>query len=95
MIDTNILMLKLSGNASNYAVEEEHLQQVVFKHFGNIKGQEVLMKLNEYLIGSTLPVNGIYPWDMAKAFNLLDIPVIFTDKIGRPLNLNLDSSGVS
>jgi hypothetical protein len=95
MIDKNILILKVSGNASNYAVEEQHLQQAILKYFGDVKGHEILMELNEYLIGSTLPAEGIYLWDMSKALSLLDIPVIFTDEIGKKLNVDLDNSGIS
>lgn len=95
MIDKNILILKVSGRPSNYSVEEQCLQQAIFKLFDNIKGQKILMQLNEYLLGSTLPLDGIYPWDLNKAFDLLDIPVIFTDEVGKKLKFDLDSSGIS
>lgn len=41
MIDKNILILKVSGTPSNYAVEEQYIQQAIFKLFklfNNIKG---------------------------------------------------------
>jgi hypothetical protein len=90
----NILTLKVSGNASCYVVDKQYLKQTFFKHFGNIKGQEILMQLNEYLIGSTLPLDGIYPWDLNKIFYLLDISVIFTDESGKQLKFSLDASGI-
>jgi hypothetical protein len=47
-----------------------YLKQTVLAYFGNEKGQQVLRQLNKYLIGRTLPIGGIYPWDLNKIFDL-------------------------
>lgn len=52
------------------------------------------MQLNEYFLGSTLPLDGIYSWDLNKVFDFLDIPVIFIDEVGKKLKFDLDSSGI-
>ena len=91
-------ILKVGGSSScneGAAVDEQHLKQTVLDHFGNEKGQQVLTQVNKYLIGSTLPVGGIYPWDLNKIFDLLNIPVIFVDENGKQLIFDLDSSGIS
>jgi len=98
MTDINILTLKVSGNTScdkGVVVDEQHLKQTVLDHFGNDKGQQVLTQLNKYLIGSTLSIGGIYPWDLNKIFNFLNILVVFTDESGKQLTFDLDSSGIS
>jgi len=98
MTDRNILTLKVSSNASCNTctvVDDQDLKQTVLDHFGNDKGQQVLTQVNKYLIGSTVPIGGIYPWDLNKIFDLLNIPVIFIDENGKQLTFDLDSSGIS
>lgn len=99
MTNKVILNLKVSGKASCNedvcTVDEQHLKQTVLNQFGNNKGQQVLTQVNKYLIGSTVPIGGIYPWDLNKIFDLLNISVIFTDENGKQLTFDLNSSGIS
>jgi len=99
MTDINTITLKVSGKASCNedvcAVDDQHLKQTVLDHFDNDKGQQLLTQINKYLIGSTVPIGGIYPWDLNKIFDLLTIPVIFIDESDQQLTFDLDSSGIS
>jgi len=98
MTGKSVLKLTVSGNSScntGIAVDERHLKQTVLEHFGNNKGKQVLTQIYKHLIGSTVPIGGIYPWDLNKVFDLLNISVIFVDENGKQLTFDLYSSGIS
>ena len=93
---SNTITLTVHRNDSSISiVTKQQLQDELTKCFGDTKGHTILEQLYDCLIGSTVPLEGFYPWDLNKAFALLNIPVIFVNEEGKQQQFAEHQSGIS